>query len=284
MLLDELAELGAVVLPGEGVGVFAVGQEADLDVHPLLQQHVDAAQGGLDAGGVAVIEDGEVVGEAVYQLDLVGGQGRARGGHHVLHAALVHGDDVRVALHQVAAVLLDDGLLGLVDAVEFVALVVDFRLGRVDVLHLDALGGGGQHAPAEGHDLAAQRVEGEDDAAPEAVAQAVVVRLVAEAGLDEEVALVALGQGFLGEGVVALGAVAQLELLDGVVAEAAAAQVGQADVAPLVRVAQGAAEVVVGKLVDDEEAVALGLCGLLLVGQFALLDFDVVLRTVARAA
>ena len=75
----------------------------------------------------------------------------------------------------------------------------------------------------------------------------------------------------------ALGAVTQLELLDDVVAEATAAQVGHADVAPLVRVAQGVAEVVAGKLVDDEEAVAFGLCGLLFGGLFAFLDFDVVL-------
>ena len=175
------------------------------------------------------------------------------------------------------AVLLHDGLLGLVDAIEFVAFVVNLRLGRVDVLHLHALGGGGQHTSAEGHHLAAERVDGEDDAAPESVAQAVVVRLVAEAGLDEEVFLVAFGQGLLGEGIVALGAVTQLELLDDVVAEATAAQVGHADVAPLVRVAQGVAEVVAGKLVDDEEAVAFGLCGLLFGGLFAFLDFDVVL-------
>ena len=42
-------------------------------------------------------------------------------------------------------------------------------------------------------------------------------------------------------------------------------------------VAQGVAEVVVGKLVDDEEALAFGLCLLLFVGEFALLYFDVVL-------
>ena len=70
---DEGLELRAVVLAGKGVGVVAVGQEADFDVHAFFQQHVDAAQRGLDAGGVTVVEHGEVVGEAVYQLDLVGG-------------------------------------------------------------------------------------------------------------------------------------------------------------------------------------------------------------------
>ena len=193
MLADEGLELRGVVLAGIGVGVVAVGQEAYLDVHPLFEQHVDASQGGLDAGRVAVVEHRQVVGEAVYHLDLLRGECRARRGHHVLHPALVHGDDVRIALDQVAAVLLDDGLLGLIHAVEFVALVIDFRFGRVDVLHLHALGGGGQHTSAEGYHLAAQRVDGEDDAPPEAVAQAVVVRLVAEAGLHQILLLVPLG-------------------------------------------------------------------------------------------
>ena len=74
----------------------------------------------------------------------------------------------------------------------------------------------------------------------------------------------------------ALGAVAQLELLDDVVAEAAAAEIGHADVAPLVGLPQGAAEVVAGPLVDDEQALALALRGLLFTRQFAFLDFDAV--------
>ncbi len=188
----------------------------------------------------------------------------------------MHGDDVRVAFHQVAAVLLDDGLLGLVHAVEFVALVVDFRFGRVDVLHLHTLGSGGQYASAEGYHLAAKRVDGKDDASPETVAQAVVVRLVAEAGLHQVFLLVTLAECLAGHGVVALGAVAQLELLDDVVAEAAAPEVGHADVASFLGLPQGAAEVVVGPLVDHEQALALALCGLFFARQFAFLDFDAV--------
>ena len=56
VLADEGLELRGVVLAGIGVGVVAVGQEAHLDVHPLFEQHVDASQGGLDAGRVAVVE------------------------------------------------------------------------------------------------------------------------------------------------------------------------------------------------------------------------------------
>ena len=117
MLLDELLKLRAVVLVGKGVGILPVGQQADLDVHPLFEQHVDASDGGFDAGCVAVVEHGHIVREAMDHAYLSGGQCRARGCHDILHARLVHGDDVRVAFDQEAAVLLHDGLFGEVDAV-----------------------------------------------------------------------------------------------------------------------------------------------------------------------
>lgn len=219
VFVDECLKLGSVVLAGERVGVVAVGQEAHFDVHALFEQHVDASYGGFDTGCIAVVEHGHVVGEAVYHLDLLCGQRCTRRGYHILHTALVHGDDVGITFHQEAAVLLHDGLLGEVDAIEFVALVIDFAFGRVDVLHFDALGGSGQYTSAEGYHFARQRMDGEDDASPETVAQAVVVRLVAEAGLHQKLFLISFLEGFLGKGIVAVGTVAQLELLDDVVAE-----------------------------------------------------------------
>ena len=77
MFLNELAELCSVVLAGERVGVVAIGEEADFDVHALFEQHVDASQRCLDACHVAVVEDGDVGGEAVYHPYLRGGEGGA---------------------------------------------------------------------------------------------------------------------------------------------------------------------------------------------------------------
>ena len=69
------------------------------------------------------------------------GEGSAHGGHGVVKARLVHGDDVDVALHQ------DEvgppGLLGVVDAVEDAALFEDGGLRGVHVLGLGAV-----HHPA----------------------------------------------------------------------------------------------------------------------------------------
>ena len=231
----------------------------------------------FDTGRIAVVEHGHVVGEAVYHLDLLCGQRRTRRGYHILHTALVHGDNVGITFHQEAAVLLHDGLLGEVDAIEFVALVIDFAFGRVDVLHFDALGGSGQHTSAEGYHFTRQRMDGEDDASPEAVAQAVVVRFVAEAGLHQKLFLISFLEGFLGKGIVAVGTVAQLELLDDVVAEAAAVEVGHTDAASVHVVVEDVLEIVACKQVDDKKTFAFALRLFFFVGQFAFLDFDAVL-------
>ena len=177
VLVDVLLELLGRVLAGEAVGVVAVGQQQHLDVHALAQQHVNAAQAGLDARHVAVVEHRDVLREAVNEAYLSLRERRARRGHDVLHTALVHRNDVRVSLDQETAALLDDGVLSQIKAVKLVALVVDLGLGRVDVL--GDLGARVHHAAAESHNLARHRVYGKDDTAVVAVEQAAVLRFVA---------------------------------------------------------------------------------------------------------
>ena len=83
----------------------------------------------MDARLVAVVKQRDVVGKPPQHLDLVDAEGGARVGHHVLDACLVHGDDVGIALDHEDAVFLDDGLLGLKDAVELALLMVDVGVG-----------------------------------------------------------------------------------------------------------------------------------------------------------
>ncbi|OPZ97329.1 MAG: hypothetical protein BWY72_01266 [Bacteroidetes bacterium ADurb.Bin416] len=59
------------------------------------------------------------------QADLPMGEGRAAGGDHVFDAGLVHGQHVRITFHQVTFVVFGNGLLGKINAVEFVAFVVN---------------------------------------------------------------------------------------------------------------------------------------------------------------
>ena len=78
MLGQVLLVLGGSVLACETVGVFSVGQEQQLYVHTLGQQHVYAPFTGVYARLVAVVDDGDIVGHAVYEAYLVGGEGSTR--------------------------------------------------------------------------------------------------------------------------------------------------------------------------------------------------------------
>ena len=115
------------------------------------------------------------------QSDLSARQGSARRGYHVLDAHLVHADHVHVALHQEAAILLHDGLLGEVEAIQLVAFVVDLALGRVDIFGrlLVFL----QDTSAKRHHLAAQGVHREDHTSAEAIVHAAIVVANHQAGL-----------------------------------------------------------------------------------------------------
>ena len=77
--------------------------------------------------------------------------------------------------------------------------------------------------------------------------------------------------------VAALGAESQLKLLDDVVAKSALTEVAHSDGLSVAMVVEDVLEILVGKVVDEEEALADALCLLLFVGEFALLDFDAIL-------
>ena len=121
------------MLAGKGVGVFSVRKEHHFYVHAVFQQQVDTAQGRLDTGCIAVIQDRDVTGEAVYQADLSLREGRTRRGDHVFDPGLMHGNHIRVAFHQEAAISLYDRLLGEIDPVKLIALMINLTFGRVDI-------------------------------------------------------------------------------------------------------------------------------------------------------
>ena len=107
----------------------------------------------------------------------------AAGGGHLADARLDRPGHVEVALHQDDAALAPHRVLGPAQAVERPALLVDGRLGRVQVLGLAAV----ERARAEGHDLPALVEDREDRAVAEAVVvPALVLPLEDQAGLEEE--------------------------------------------------------------------------------------------------
>ena len=83
----------------------------------------------------------------------------------------MHGNDIGIALNHEDTVFLHNGLLGLIDAIELALLVVDIRVGRVDILLCHALRPAVQHTSAKGHHLAANIEPREDGATCIAVYQ-----------------------------------------------------------------------------------------------------------------
>ena len=79
-------KLSGAVFLGVAVGVFAVGEENDTDVHAFLEEEVDGSEGGFDASGVAIVKDGDVGSVAFDETDLLGSEGGAAGGHGIAYA------------------------------------------------------------------------------------------------------------------------------------------------------------------------------------------------------
>ena len=261
---------------GEFIGVLPIGEHQQTHVHAVGQQHVDAALRGLDAGGVAVEEHRDVRCEALHQSYLFVRESGAARGHHVLHAHLVHGHHVGVALHHIDEVRLRDGLLGFEEAVEFFLLAVDAALGGVDVFLADALGGGVEHASAEADHFARDAAYGEDHASGVAVVHRAVVASDGEARLHEEIFLIARLEGRLGEGAALLGGEAGAERFHHVVAEAAPAEIGEAHGASVGRVVHLVLKPVERPFVEGEERVALRLLRPFFGREFLLHDGDAV--------
>ena len=188
----------------------------------MCQQHVYAAQGGVDAGVVAVVEQGDVGGKTVYERYLAVGKRRAGGGQHILHARLPHADDVHVAFHQEALVVAHYGVLGLEEAVEFVALTVDFRFGGVDVFGLVPF----QGSAAESHYLARRGEHGEDDASSETVVEPFpLLREAQEAEFAHDFGRISGLPRSFRHGVAAVYGITQVEGFDGGVGESAAVEI-----------------------------------------------------------
>ena len=260
------------MLARERIGIVVVRKGEHAHVHVDRQQHVDAPERSLDAGGVPVVEHGDVLGEALDQADLPVGERSAGGGHHVLHPGLVHGYDVRIALHQVARILPHDGVFGLIEAVEDVALVVDGVLGRIEVL-----GNGlfGLHRPrAETGYAPRKRVDGKDHAPAETVGVTSVVPPDGQPGGFEVFGLITGLERRFGEGGPSFGGVSEAEFFDRSIGKSPLAEIRQSDIAPFGGLVQLLAKPLGG--VFGNHVQALAFVGFLfgLGGELGFLDLD----------
>ena len=186
----------------------------------------------------------------------------------------MHRQHVGISLDQVAAPLFLDGPLGLVDAVELVALVVNIRFGRVEVfayLHPRL-----QDASAKGDHLARYAVDREHDPAREEVVDAAVLPFAAEPRFEQIVDFIAPFLGLHGQGVALFGRISQPELADDVFVEAPLLEVGQTYRTAFVGLEQRLAEELLGEGIDDKHVFALASLLTLFVGQLLFMNLDVV--------
>ena len=121
---------------------------------------------------IAIIEDGDIGSEALYEAYLRFGKRRSATRHHILNTRLMHGDDVHLSLDEVTSVGTRDSLFGLEESVQFVGFGIDDRVRRVDVLADIVLLF--ENTSGESDGFAADGEDRKDDAVPEAVVESSV--------------------------------------------------------------------------------------------------------------
>ena len=230
----------------------------------------------MDAGLIAVVEQYDVARKAVQHAYLEETQGRTGVRYDILNATLVHRNHIRIAFHHIDQIQFGYGFLGLEDTIEFTFLMIDLRIGRVDIFLLHTLGACIQQSAAKSRHLAADTYPREDDTSRKAVHERSVVPLETQSSLHEELLLVASLQCCLRQCVALTQAEAQLELPDDVVTEAAAAEILHTDGQPVDILMQNALKVFARPFVDDEHRLTFAFRLPFLVGQFPLAYFYMV--------
>ena len=94
----------------KAVGVFAIWQEKQLDIHSFGQQHIDATFACVNTGIVTVEDNCNVARNAMNEANLVGCESSSGGRNHILYALLVHCHHVGITFHKVAEICFANGL------------------------------------------------------------------------------------------------------------------------------------------------------------------------------
>ena len=193
-VLDKFLKLGGSVR-GHVLGrVEVVGQSDSAQLDPCLarlgrHRGVDELQrpvGRLLACGVAVEKIDDLLLRVTSEdADVAHGERRAERGHRVAHSPFVKRDDIGVAFAHDGDAARRHGDFRLVEAVEHLRLVEQWRLLGIEVFRLPLP----DDAPAERNAVARHIVYGEHDAVVETVAQLALGITAAYVRLDHLVGL-----------------------------------------------------------------------------------------------
>ena len=143
------------MLTGKTVGVFILRQQQHFDVHRLSQQHIGSSQRSMLTGLITVVQQDDVRRKTMKQTNLINAQSRSRVGNDILDTTLMHRHHIGIAFHHIHAVFLGNGFLRLEESIQFAFLMIDIRIGRVDIFLRNALGAGIQQSSAKRRHLSA---------------------------------------------------------------------------------------------------------------------------------
>ena len=132
-------------------------------------------------------------------MNLTGRQCRATRRHHIRHAGLVHRHDIGVSLHEEAPLLLHNGGLGQMHAIQHLGLVVQDAFRRIEILRNFFVRG--QRSPPEPNDTTCDVPNRKHHSTFEKVPDRAVLPLFAKPGFDEFLRWIARLLGSRGKGV-----------------------------------------------------------------------------------
>ena len=115
------------------IRILAIRKQDNLHIHSLLEHQTYSPEGRMDSRTVAVIDYSDIVGEFLYQTDLLDREGSTAGSHHVGDSELMHGQDVEVALYQDTFVLPGNFILCEIDSIQGLALYIYLCFRRIDI-------------------------------------------------------------------------------------------------------------------------------------------------------
>ena len=210
------------------------------------------------------------------QVDLCFVEGCARVCHHILYAALVHGEHISVALHHIHHILFGYLLLGLEDTIEFVCFMVDEGVGRVDIFLTDSLGACIKHSATKSNHFAVHRNPREHGASTKTVIDGAIITFHTESSVHQILLIVSFCLCLVRHGIGAVEAKTETELGDDVVSEAAAPEIGKSDGTTVLVGHHGLAEILGGPFVDGKHALSLIHLLPLFVGHFFFFNWDAI--------
>ena len=212
------------------VWVFLVGNKDKLNIQPFLNGKIQPPQCCFNSRGIAIINDGQVVGVFFYQPKLVWRQGSSSGGHYIFYPRLVHGCNIRIPLYQETFICFVYGLSCKIGSIQDPAFDVQFVLRGIDVFGATVTAS--NYPCSKSNDLAALVVDGKDDAAPVIVCQ-LTIALYAKATFFEQFMAVLALDGFSCKSIALVKAIAQLEFFDGFIVKATFLEIAQCIVSAL---------------------------------------------------